>query len=61
MTIKGSKSIAEYAFRKWMENEGFVQGFFSLEMTGMREAVITDRSGDRLMLNYENGSVTLTE
>ena len=28
MAIKGAKTIAEYAIRKWLENEGFVMECF---------------------------------
>lgn len=51
--VKGAKTIAEYAFRKWMEKEGFLLGCFDLEMTGTYEAVIRDRFGESLRLAYD--------
>lgn len=53
MAIKGAKTIAEYAFRKWMEQEGFQEGYFSLEMVDSREAIIRDSNGDSMKLVYE--------
>ena len=41
--VKEAKSIAEYAFRKWMVREGFVLGCFELDMKGKYEAVIRDQ------------------
>ena len=52
MAIKGCKSIAEYAIRRWMEHENFVDGYFSLEMDG-NEGTIKDRVGDTLVLVYD--------
>ena len=40
--IKGAKSIAEYAIRKWMEQEGFAIECFHAEMTGQHEALVRD-------------------
>ena len=34
--MKKSKSLAEYAMRKWMESEGLAMEHFKLEMTGSR-------------------------
>lgn len=53
MAIKGAKTIAEYAIRKWLENEGFVMECFHLEFTGDCEAVIKDKQGDSLRLVYD--------
>ncbi len=50
--IKGCKTIAEFYFRKWMENEGFSAENFSLYVTGSR-AVIKDGNGDTLSLEYD--------
>lgn len=46
--IKGAKSIAEYAIRKWMEQEGFAIECFHAEMTGQHEALVRDCNGDSL-------------
>ncbi len=53
MAVKEAKSIAEYAFRKWMVREGFVLGCFELEMKGKYEAVIRDHFGESLRLVYD--------
>ncbi len=39
--IKGCKTIAEYAIRKWMETKGFVFAHFDLRVNG-NEGIITD-------------------
>ena len=52
MAIKKCQSIAEYAIRRWMERENFVDGYFSLEMDG-NEGMIKDRVGDMLVLVYD--------
>lgn len=54
--VKGAKTIAEYAFRKWMEQEGFQEGYFSLEMVDTYEAVIRDKNGDSMKLVYDPGT-----
>lgn len=52
--VKGAKTIAEYAFRRWMERENFQTGYFKLEMTGTHEAVICDKNGDSMKLVYDS-------
>lgn len=52
MTIKGCKTIAEYAFRRWMVEQGFLDGYFSLEVTG-NDGVIKDNNGNTLMVHYD--------
>lgn len=54
--VKEAKSIAEYAFRKWMERENFQTTYFNLEMTGTHEAVIWDKNGESLRLAYDPGT-----
>lgn len=49
--MKGCKTIAEYAVKKWMEDNGFVMSEFSVEMNG-NEAKITDRTGDKINVYY---------
>lgn len=51
MRIKDAKTIAEYAIRKWMNQEGFQDGYFVLETNG-DEGIITDRTGDKLKVRY---------
>lgn len=52
MADKVSKTIAEYAIRKWLE-ERFVMECFSLEISG-NEATIVDKNDDRLYLVYDH-------
>ena len=44
MAIKGCKTIAEYAIRRWLENNNFAMQYFELEMSG-NEGTVTDRAG----------------
>ena len=52
MSDKKSKTIAEYAIRKWLENEGFQMECFRLKVIGNR-ALLMDMRGDKLILNYD--------
>lgn len=52
--IKGCKTIAEYAFRRWMAAQEFADGYFTLEVTGDK-GIITDRTGETLFLKYDSG------
>lgn len=52
MTIKGCKSIAEYAIRRWMCEQWFAEGYFSLEMDG-NTGILKDNNGDTLTLVYD--------
>lgn len=56
--IKGAKSIAEYAIRKWLQDQNFVMSCFELTMDG-NEAVLTDRNNDTLTLVYDSTSKTV--
>lgn len=40
MAVKGAKTIAEYAIKKWLLDQGFVMECFSLSING-NEAVLT--------------------
>lgn len=51
--IKGCKSIAEYAFRRWMADHDFVGNYFSLEVAG-NKALIKDEAGNTLGLVYDS-------
>lgn len=51
--IKGAKSIAEYAIRKWLQSEGFEMRYFKLTVHN-NEAMIVDSAGDTLWLVYDN-------
>lgn len=50
--IKGAKSIAEYAIRKWLETEGFDISCFSLAMEE-DDGVVIDSTGASLRLHYD--------
>ena len=54
--IKGAKSIAEYAIRKWLQSEGFEMRYFKLTVHN-NEAMIVDSAGDTLRREYESFSV----
>lgn len=51
--IKGAKSIAEYAIRKWLQSEGFGMRYFKLTVHD-NEAMIVDSAGDTLRLVYDD-------
>lgn len=51
--MKKSKSLAEYAMRKWMESEELAMEHFKLELTGSREAMLKDGNGDQMGLEYD--------
>ena len=53
MSDKRSKTIAEYAIRKWLENEGFQMEYFRLKVIGNR-ALLMDMRGDKLILAYDS-------
>lgn len=50
--MSGCKTIAEYAVKKWMKDNGFVMDWFTVTMNG-NEAEITDRTGDKMIVCYE--------
>lgn len=52
MKIKGCKTIAEYAVRCWLAEQGFQMAFFDLDMHG-NEGVLTDCNKDTLLLVYD--------
>ena len=53
--IKGARSIAEYAIRRWLESQRFEMSMFSLEMDG-NKGVLRDRNGDSMVLIYDSAS-----
>ena len=55
MNDKRSKTIAEYAIRKWLENEGFQMECFRLKVIS-NTAVLEDSKGEKLILVYEPGT-----
>ena len=56
--IRGAKSIAEYAIRKWLREENFELNCFQITMEG-NEAVLTDSAGDTLRLLYDSTDKTV--
>ncbi len=52
VAVKGAKTIAEYAIRRWLLEQGFVIEHFSLSLDG-NIGVLTDRNNDALTLVYE--------
>lgn len=56
--VKGSKSIAEYAIRKWLFEQNFAMEYFQLSMDGNR-STLTDQNGESLTLVYDPGSRTV--
>lgn len=53
MTLKKAGSIAEYAMRKWLQNQDLAPGQFSLTLNG-RRGILTDPNGDTLTLVYDS-------
>lgn len=53
MAIKGCKSIAEYAIRRWLDEQGFAMEYFELEVKG-NEAELADNNGHKLHLVYDH-------
>lgn len=53
--IKGCKTIAEYAIRKWLQEQNFVMSRFELCVNG-NEAVLKDENNDTMTLVYDNSS-----
>lgn len=56
--ITGSKTIAEYAIRKWLQGENFVMSQFPLTMNG-NEAILKDKYGETLKLRYDGETKTV--
>lgn len=50
--IRGSRTIAEYAIKKWLQDENFVMSNFDLIVSG-NEAVLKDMNGDSITLVYD--------
>nr|WP_302596123.1 hypothetical protein [uncultured Acetatifactor sp.] len=52
MVIKEATTIAEYAIRRWLLNQGFAMEHFKLSMDGDK-GYLEDRNGDMLTLVYD--------
>ena len=53
--IKGAKSVAEYAIRKWLESHEFDMSQFTLTMNG-NEGTLMDRVGDSIVFAYDTST-----
>lgn len=51
--IKGCKSIAEYAIRRFLIEQGFQLSFFDLDMCE-NQGTLIDCNGDSLTFIYDN-------
>ena len=51
MAIKNAKTIAEYAIRKYLQEQNFDTEYCTLEMNG-HECKLIDQNGDSLVLVY---------
>lgn len=56
--IKGCKTIAEYAIRKWLQDQNFVMSNFKLTVNE-DETVLTDKNSDTMTLVYDSASKTV--
>ena len=52
MAIKGARTIAEYAIRRWLADQNFVMEYFTLAMNG-NEGTLTDREGASMVIAYD--------
>lgn len=50
--IKGAKTIAEYAIRKWLQQNNFDMQYFILKMEGNR-GILEDANNDTMILTYD--------
>lgn len=58
MAIKNAKTIAEYAIRKYLQEQNFDTKYCTLEMSG-HECTLTDQNGDSLVLVYDPDKKTV--
>lgn len=56
--ITGAKSIAEYAIRRWLQDQNFVMSEFELTISG-NKGVVKDKNGDSITLVYDGVSKTV--
>lgn len=59
MGIRKARTIAEYAIRKYLGQNHVDTNWFSLEMDG-NDAVLTDRMGDSIKLQYDRKTHEVT-
>lgn len=53
MKIKGAKTIAEYAIRRWMAWQNLATEYFELTMN-RNEGTLEDRDGNSMVLVYDS-------
>jgi len=58
MSIGGAKTIAEYAIRRWLTEQGFDMGCFSLTIDG-NTGTLEDHQGDSLVMVYDSAAKTV--
>ena len=58
MVIKGAKTIAEYAMKRWAVEQGFVMEYFTLTIDG-NAGKLEDRHGDSITLVYDRETKTV--
>ena len=59
MGIRKARTVAEYAIRKYLEENHVDTSWFGLEMDG-NEAILTDRVGDSIKLQYDKKTHEVT-
>ncbi|GFI47219.1 hypothetical protein IMSAGC019_02543 [Lachnospiraceae bacterium] len=52
MAIKGAKTIAEYAVRRWLADQNFAMEYFTFSMDG-NKGILADANNDTLTLVYD--------
>lgn len=53
MAVRGAKTIAEYAIRRWLTEQNFDMEYFTLTMDG-NAGTLEDHQGDSLTLVYDS-------
>lgn len=56
--IKGARTIAEYAIKKWLQDENFVMSEFEVVISG-EQGTVKDKNGDSITLVYDSDSKTV--
>lgn len=57
--IKGCRSIAEYAIRRWLQEHNFEMSCFTLTING-NKGLLEDVNHDTLLLFYDGPTGTVT-
>lgn len=58
MAIRRAKTIAEYAIRRWLMEQGFAMECFTLSMDG-NTGILKDHQGDSLTMVYDSAAKTV--